>query len=135
MTETTHQKKKVLIIEDDTFFANLIARGCRNENLEFEIAIGGEEGVSRAREVSPDLIVLDILMPGIDGFQVLEMLKNEPALAGIPVIVLSNLSQEDDVKKGYALGAVDYLVKASLNLNEIVEKMKYHLAKKEGPKT
>lgn len=129
MSENLPQKKKVLIIEDDKFFANLLALSCKDEELEFEIAIGGEKGIACAKEIKPNLIVLDILMPGMDGFQVLAILKEDPSLASIPVIILSNLGQEDEMKKGLSLGAVDYIIKASHNLHEIVGKIKEYSTK------
>jgi len=91
-------------------------------------AIDGEEGLKRIREDKPDLILLDLILPGVDGFEVLSKLKEDPTLASIPVIILSNLGQREDIEKGLKLGAIDYLVKAHFTPNEIVDKVKAGLS-------
>ncbi len=116
--------QKILIIEDDKFLRELIARKLVDENYEIEEAIDGEEGLKKTKTVKPDLILLDLILPGIDGFEVLSKIKEDPSLASIPVIILSNLGQREDVEKGLKLGAVDYLVKAHFTPNEIIEKVK-----------
>ena len=78
----------------------------------------------------PDLVLLDLILPGIDGFEVLSKMKEDPELQGIPVIILSNLGQRDDVQKGIDLGAKDYLIKAHFTPGEIVEKIKATLSAK-----
>ena len=90
----------------------------------------GEAGLSKMKEDRPDLVLLDLILPGIDGFEVLSRMKKDPALASIPVIILSNLGQRDDVQKGIDLGAEDYLIKAHFTPGEIVEKIKVTLEAK-----
>jgi len=121
--------QKILIIEDDKFLRELITRKLSAENYEIIEAIDGEEGLKKLKERKPDLVLLDLILPGIDGFEVLSKMKDDPVLASIPVIILSNLGQREDVEKGLKLGAVDYLVKAHFTPNEIVEKVKNSLAK------
>ena len=94
------------------------------ENYEIVEAIDGEEGLKKIKETKPDLVLLDLILPGIDGFDVLSKIKDDPALASIPVIILSNLGQREDVEKGLRLGVVDYLVKAHFTPNEIIAKVK-----------
>ena len=119
---------KILIVEDDKFLRELIARKLTQENFEVIEAIDGEEGLKRIREDKPDLILLDLILPGVDGFEVLSKLKEDPTLASIPVIILSNLGQREDIEKGLKLGAIDYLVKAHFTPNEIVDKVKAGLS-------
>jgi len=116
--------KTILIIEDDKFLRELIAQKLSKEDYEFSEAIDGEEGMSKVKEEKPDLILLDLILPGIDGFEVLSQIKKDPALSPIPVIILSNLGQKEDVEKGTKLGAVDYLIKAHFTPGEIIEKIK-----------
>jgi len=102
----------------------LIARKLIKEGYEISEAVDGEEGMKKVKEEKPDLVLLDLILPGIDGFEVLSKMKEDPALASIPVIILSNLGQKEDVEKGLKLGAVDYLIKAHFTPGEIIEKIK-----------
>ena len=115
---------KILVIEDDKFLRELIVRGLKKEKFEVVFAIDGEEGVKKTEEEKPDLILLDLMLPGIDGFEVLEQIKKNSSIASIPVIILSNLGQKDDIDRGIELGAVDFLVKAHFTPGEIVTKVK-----------
>ena len=117
-------KTKVLIIEDDKFLSELISTKLDKEGYAVEIALDGESGYKKAVETQPDIVLLDIMLPGIDGFEVLEKIKKEPATKNLPVIILSNFGQEDKVERGLALGAQDYLVKANFTTGEIVDKIK-----------
>ena len=121
---------KILIIEDDKFLKELIAKKLLKEGFEIEEAIDGEEGLRKIKEAKPDLVLLDLILPGIDGFEVLKNIKEDPKLSLIPVVILSNLGQRDEVEKGLSLGAVDFLVKAHFTPEEIIEKIKTVLAKK-----
>lgn len=115
---------KILIIEDDKFLRELISRKLIDEKFEIEEAVDGEEGLKKIKAIKPGLILLDLILPGIDGFEVLSKIKEDVSLSSIPVIILSNLGQREDVEKGLKLGAVDYLVKAHFTPHEIVEKVK-----------
>jgi len=115
---------KILIVEDDRFLRELIARKLKNEGYEVLEAVDGEEGLKRIKEEKPDLILLDLILPGIDGFEVLAKAKEDPDTTQIPVIILSNLGQREEVEKGLKLGAIDYLIKAHFTPGEIIEKIK-----------
>lgn len=117
-------KQKVLVIEDDKFLRELIAQKLIKEGYEASEAVDGEEGIKKIKEEKPDLILLDLILPGIDGFEVLSRMREDPAINSIPVIILSNLGQKEDVEKGLKLGAVDYLIKAHFTPGEIIEKIK-----------
>jgi two-component system alkaline phosphatase synthesis response regulator PhoP len=101
---------KILIVEDDRFLRELIARKLRNEGYEVIEAVDGEEGLKRIKEEKPDLVLLDLILPGIDGFEVLESAKKDSEIASIPVIILSNLGQREEIERGLKLGAIDYLI-------------------------
>ena len=116
--------KKILIVEDDKFLRELITQKLIKEDFEVSEAVDGEEGIRKIKEEKPDLILLDLILPGIDGFEVLSQMKKESTLASIPVIILSNLGQKDDVEKGLKMGAVDYLIKAHFTPGEIIDKIK-----------
>lgn len=116
--------KRILIVEDDKFLRELIAQKLVKEDYEISEAVDGEEGMKKIKEEKPDLVLLDLILPGIDGFEVLSQMKEDTALAPIPVIILSNLGQKEDVERGLKLGAVDYLIKAHFTPGEIIEKIK-----------
>jgi len=115
---------KVLVIEDDKFLRELIIQKLLKEGYEILEGVDGEEGLQRFQEGKPDLVLLDLILPGIDGFEVLKRAKENTQTRGIPVIILSNLGQQEDVERGVRLGAVDYLIKAHCTPGEIVEKIK-----------
>jgi CheY-like chemotaxis protein len=117
-------EKTILVIEDDKFLRELIIKKLIKENYNVVEVEDGEEGIEKIKKTKPDLILLDLILPGIDGFEVLSRIKEYPDLAKIPVIVLSNLGQRDDIEKAIKLGANDYLVKAHFTPNEIIEKIK-----------
>ena len=116
--------KTILIIEDDKFLRELITKKLLKEGYETSGAVDGEEGIKKVKEEKPDLVLLDLILPGIDGFEVLSKMKDDPGLSLIPVIILSNLGQKDDVERGFKLGAIDYLIKAHFTPGEIIEKIK-----------
>lgn len=118
---------KILIIEDDNFLLSMYATKFEKENFEVLSAEDGEKGVRKALKDQPDLILLDIILPKMDGFEVLKKLKSQKETKDIPVILLTNLSQRDDSKKGLSLGADDYLIKAHFMPSEIVDKVKKYL--------
>ncbi|MFH1426076.1 MAG: response regulator [Candidatus Kerfeldbacteria bacterium] len=120
------EETKVLIIEDDKFLSELISTKLSKEGYNIVLATDGETGLEKATSEKPDIILLDIMLPGISGFEVLEGLKQnaDEAVKNIPVLILSNFGQESKVQQGLKLGAVDYLVKANFTTGEIVEKIK-----------
>jgi len=117
--------KKILIVEDDSFLRELITKKIANEGFEVVEAVDGEEGVKKSKEEKNiDLILLDLILPGIDGFEVLTRIKADAATNAIPVIILSNLGQREDIEKGLKLGAKDFLIKAHFTPGEIISKVK-----------
>lgn len=115
--------RKILIIEDDKFLRELMVRKLVNDGYEVIEATNGEEGVRTAKAEKPDLILLDLILPGIDGFESLTRIRKDQEIANIPVIILSNLGQKEDIEKGLKLGATDYLIKAHFAPREIAEKI------------
>jgi len=117
-------KKTILIVEDDKFLRDLMNQKLIREGFDTAEAVDGEEGIIKIKEVKPDLVLLDLILPGIDGFEVLTKVKEDPTLSAIPIIVLSNLGQKDDIERGLQLGAKDYLIKAHFTPGEVIEKIK-----------
>ncbi|MCD6270495.1 response regulator [bacterium] len=115
---------KILLVEDDDFLRELIVKKLNQENYEVSEAVDGEEAVKKVKEIVPDLVLLDLILPGMDGFKVLSQIKEDSALTHIPVIILSNLGQREDVEKALKLGAADYMIKAHFTPNEIIKKIK-----------
>ncbi|OGZ18020.1 MAG: hypothetical protein A2V72_02045 [Candidatus Nealsonbacteria bacterium RBG_13_37_56] len=122
--------KKILIIEDDRFLRKVIVKKLSKEKYKIVEAIDGEEGLRLAQLENPDLILLDLVLPQMDGFEVLEKIKNNESISKIPVIILSNLGGGDKISKGLKMGAADFLVKAELNPGEIVLKIEAVFNKK-----
>lgn len=116
-------RKKVLIIEDDKFLRSLIGKKLTNRGYETIEAVDGEDGAKKIKEERPDVILLDLILPGIDGFEVLSRAKKDKTTKSIPILVLSNLGQREDVEKALNLGAEDYLIKAHFTPREIVQKI------------
>ncbi len=123
-------KQKILIIEDDRFISRMYKTKLNLENFEVELAENGIQGVERAKQFMPDVILLDILMPELDGFGVLNALKGEDTTKNIPIIVMSNLGQDEHVKKALALGAKSYMVKSQYTPSNVVEEIKNVLTKR-----
>ncbi len=115
---------QILLVEDDNFLANIYKTKFEMEGFKVMVAENGELGLKEAKKKKPDLILLDILLPKMDGFTVLEHLKEDEELKDTPVILLTNLGQKDDVEKGLELGAADYLIKAHFKPSETVDKVK-----------
>ena len=117
-------KIKILLVEDDSFLLSMYNAKFETENFEVVTAEDGEKAVKLALKELPDIILLDVMLPRMDGFEVLKTLKAEKDTRGIPVILLTNLSQKERVKEGLSMGADDYLIKAHFMPSEVVEKIK-----------
>lgn len=124
-----HTLPFVLIVEDDTFLSNIYKTKFEMEGFKVTIVENGEMALAEVQKKNPDIILLDILLPKINGFTVLEKLKADTKTKGIPVVMLTNLGQKDDVEKGFELGAEDYLIKAHFKPSETVDKVKKILEK------
>jgi len=116
--------KKVLLIEDDKFLSDMYVTKFSKFGYKIETAYDGEEGIKKTKKTRPDVILLDIRLPLKDGFEVLKEIKKDQKTRGIPVILLTNLGQKEDIEEGLKLGAVDYLIKAQFTPQEIVDKVK-----------
>ena len=116
-------RPKVLIIEDDRELVLLLRRALSGRRYEVLVAGDAEEGLPLARREHPALIILDILLPGKSGYEVLRQLKTEAATRDISVLVLSNLGQEQEARTGVGLGAVDYLIKADTTIDAVVKRV------------
>jgi DNA-binding response OmpR family regulator len=120
---------KILLIDDDPFISDMYILKFREHGFEIETAKDGKEGLEKIKKYPPDLILLDIVMPAMDGFEVLQELKKEGTIPKAKVILLTNLGQKEDVEKGMKLGADDYIIKAHFTPSEVVEKVKQLLQK------
>jgi len=116
--------KKILLIEDDKFLRELMVKKLLTMEYDITSAVDGESGLSMIKEVKPDVVLLDLILPGMNGFEVLEKAKQDPETANIPVIILSNLGQKEDIERGQELGAVDFMIKAHFTPQEVVNKLK-----------
>ncbi len=116
--------KTILVIEDDAFLRGLMVRKIVEEGFNASEAETGEQGTEKAKKEKPDLILLDLMLPDISGFDVLKRLKEDQSAKSIPVIILSNLAAPEEIENGLKIGATDYLVKAHLTPREIIEKVK-----------
>lgn len=112
--------RKILIIEDDKFFREIISKKLQRENFDVATASDGKEAFAYLVSNSPDMIILDLILPGLDGYEILSILKKDKKTSDIPVIILSNLGQEEEIERARALGATDFMVKINFTLEEIV---------------
>jgi DNA-binding response OmpR family regulator len=113
--------RKILIIEDDSFLQGLEANKLRKSDYEVITASTGEEAMEKINEEGIELILLDLILPKFDGFEILQKIRQTEKLKALPVIVFSNLAEEKDVKKAESLGATDFMVKSNFTLDELVE--------------
>lgn len=114
----------ILLVEDDMFLRNLLTARLGREGFRVESATDGIEALEKIRALRPNLVLLDLILPRKNGFEVLQEIADDPQLASIPVIIISNLGQESDVARGRALGALDYYVKAQLSIDELIAKIR-----------
>lgn len=117
-------KEKILIAEDDTYISLAYKDGLVRAGFEVITATDGEEAIRKIKSEKPDLVLLDLIMPVKNGFDVLKEVCGSETLKCIPVIVLSNLSQESEMKEAMELGAMDYLVKVNLSMKELIDRVK-----------
>ncbi len=122
--------KKILIIEDDSFLSEMYSTKLIQEGFETEIAVDGEQGIDKIKNIKPDLVLLDIVLPKMDGFEILESIKKDPEFKNIPIILLTNLGQKNEIEKGLSLGADEYIIKAHFTPTAVVAKVKEILKSK-----
>ena len=121
---------KILLVEDDRFLIKAVYTKLTQKGFEVVLANDGDEAISKAKTEKPELVLLDMVLPKKSGFEVLRALKGDPKTVSIPVFILSNLAQDQDIQEGKALGAEDYIVKSNTSLSAIVDKVANFLATK-----
>ena len=120
-------KKKILLVEDDETLASVYLERLEAEGFDVRVVGNGEDALSNAVEYKPDLILLDVMMPKISGFDVLDILRNTPETTNVHVVMLTALSQPKDKERAEQLGVDDYLVKSQVVIADVIERIKYHL--------
>ncbi len=123
----TSKNHKVLLVEDDDALANVYLTRLQAEGFDVKRVPNGEDALAAAIEYRPELILLDVMMPKVSGFDVLDILRNTPETANVKVIMLTALSQDTDKQRAEQLGADDYLVKSQVVIADVVERIKHHL--------
>ncbi|HDJ30378.1 response regulator [bacterium] len=123
--------KKILFIEDESVLQKTFEKALRAEGYDIISALDGETGLKLAQTQKPDLILLDLILPRLNGFEVLKKLKEDPQTKEIPVIILTNLERMSDIDKALELGATTYLVKVNYSLEEVIKKIKKTLGDSE----
>ena len=121
------QKKKILLVEDDTALSAVYRSRLEIEGFDVREANNGEDALSATVEYRPDLILLDVMMPKISGFDVLDILRNTPETANVRIVMLTALSQPKDKERAESLGVDDYLVKSQVVIGDVVARVKHHL--------
>lgn len=127
--------KKILIIEDESFLSSILKGRLEREGFVTAQAMDGEEGLRMVKENKPDIILLDLIMPKVSGFEFMETVRIDPELSKIPVVVASNLGQESDIQKAKELGVIDYYVKATTSVDDIIKMVKRALGMSEDAQT
>ena len=122
-------KKRVLFVEDEDALQKSMGRALEFEGFDVISAYDGAEGLEMARKENPDIILLDLVLPKMDGFEVLKALKDDPKTKDCPVVILTNLESPPDIEKVFELGATTYLVKANYDLKVLVDKVRGILEK------
>lgn len=120
---------KILLIEDDPFLSSLLKNKLEIEELEVTLAKDGEEALDLLKTIKPSLILLDIILPKKNGFEVMEEIRSnrQIELEKVPIIIISNLGQPEDIQKGQDLGAIEYFIKAKISIDELASKVKEFL--------
>lgn len=128
MNGSNESPKKILIVEDDDSLANVYMTRLTAEGFMVRHVGNGEDALAAAINYRPDLVLLDIMMPKVSGFDVLDILRNTDKTANLKIVILSALSQDSDVDKAKQLGVDEYLIKSQTVISDVIEKIKQHLA-------
>jgi len=123
MTNDVEKKAFILLVEDDKFLRELLVRKLETVGFKVSTAVDGRDALKKVKEELPELVLLDLVLPGVDGFDILKEIKEDSTTSKIPVIILSNLGQREEVERGLKLGANDYLIKAHFTPDEIITKI------------
>ena len=129
-TSDVSSKPVVLLVEDDKFLRELIIQKLEKEGFEVQAAIEATEAFKLMEEKKPNIVLLDLVLPGMDGFAIMHRIKENPQTSDVAVIILSNLGQKEDQERAMSEGAADYLVKADFTPSEITEKIRNVLSQK-----
>ncbi len=121
------KKHKILLVEDDESLASVYIERFEAEGFDVRHVANGEEALTNAIEFKPELILLDVMMPKISGFDVLDILRNTPETANVRIVMLTALSQEKDKERAKEMGVDDYLVKSQVVIADVVDRVRYHL--------
>ncbi len=126
MVAEAQRSRRVLIVEDEPLLGNLLKQRLEKEQFSVTLVRDGEEALAVLKTAAPDLILLDIILPKVSGFEVMERLNTDPVFSNmkVPIVIVSNLGQESDVEKGQALGAIGYFVKAQLSIEDLLVKIR-----------
>jgi DNA-binding response OmpR family regulator len=125
----TSPKKTVLLVEDEAFLSSLLALKLEQQGFNVEKAMDGEEAFELLKTIRPDLILLDLILPKRNGFEFLELLRNDPNFSKTPVIITSNLGQDTDIERGKNFGVIEYIVKNRLSIDELIDKVSAEVKK------
>ncbi len=120
--------KRILLVEDDDALANVYLSRLEIEGFEVRRVANGEDALATTLNFKPDLILLDVMMPKVSGFDVLDILRNTPETSNVKIIMLTALSQDSDKDKAEALGVDDYLVKSQVVITDVIERIRFHLS-------
>lgn len=120
-------RKKILFVEDDDALAGVYVMRLEAEGFEVNRVDNGEDALATAVSFKPDLVLLDVMMPKVSGFDVLDILRNTPETANLKIVMLTALSQESDKKRAEELGVDDYLVKSQVVIGDVIQRLKHHL--------
>lgn len=126
-TPPAAHQKRILLVEDDDALANVYLVRLQAEGFDIKRVSNGEDALATAVSFHPDLVLLDVMMPKVDGFDVLDILRNTPETANLKIIMLTALSQESDKKRAQSLGVDDYLVKSQVVITDVIDRIKFHL--------
>lgn len=131
VTDPTQQPgqhaKRILLVEDDDALANVYLTRLQAEGFDVRRVANGEDALVSALEYHPDLVLLDVMMPKVSGFEVLDIIRNTPETANLKVVMLTALSQEADKKRAESLGVDEYLVKSQVVIADVIDRIKHHL--------
>jgi DNA-binding response OmpR family regulator len=125
--QQTSETKRILLVEDDDALANTYVTRLEAEGFSVRRANNGEDALATALDYKPELVLLDVMMPKVSGFEVLDILRNTPETANLKIIVLTALGQEGDKQRAAQLGADDYLVKSQVVISDVIDRVKHHL--------
>jgi len=117
----------ILVAEDDKMYAKVYQNKLTKEGYTVTVVSNGTEAIKMAKEIHPDLILLDLIMPEMDGFEVLKKIKEDPVTKDVKVVVMSNLGQDSDIIRAKALGSVDYFVKANVSIMDVMTKIRTYV--------